>query len=108
MVTFIWCAPNLFYLFKAIYMEFKAFAFGVLSEDCPGNALLIYESATEGAGKRLCGDRAGWQWITIGSEALLKLTSDSSNTHRVFEMNIKPIEKVSSVGKMHYSVRHVG
>ena len=101
------CSSIFCFLFKSIRIEFNVFKVGVLSKDCPGNAVYIYdEFRKEEAEKCFCGDWDGWEWVTTGDEALLKLISDSSDTPRIFKMSISQVEKMSSFGKILYFVRY--
>ena len=83
--------------FQAVYMKFPLIDVDLVSDDCPRDALLIYNGAVaEGeAEKRLCGQWEDWQWITRYHNAILQLISDDSNAYQGFYLNFQSIVKFS-------------
>ena len=79
--------------YQAIRMDFDAIDVDVSSEDCPHDALLIFDgSLVEEAEKRICGHWRDWEWITSDREAVVQLVSDMSDTYQGFDMSFWPID----------------
>ena len=87
------------FIYQAIRMDFDAIDVDVSSEDCPHDALLIFDgSLIEEAEKRICGHWRDWKWITSGGEAVIQLISDMSDTYQGFDMTFWRVDIATTSG----------